>query len=209
MRPRRKRPWPVSKAPCSYPCGILGTLLLLGLALFVIPASAQTYEYTSGITAAFTFNPLLTTQVGSGTLVMQGGGAQIAAQSTRGWGVVGDFSGFTASWMAKSTAGLDLLTIAGGPRYNWQMPYRPYGFYVQALVGEAVGFNSMFPGKNASAASASAMLVEGGGGFDVVYADRLSVRAVEIDWVRTSLPNSGSDDQNSLRIGAGIRVRLR
>lgn len=38
---------------------------------------------------------------------------------------------------------------------------------------------------------------------------RLSLRAMEANWVRTQLPNSTTDAQNNLRIGAGVVYRFK
>jgi hypothetical protein len=43
---------------------------------------------------------------------------------------------------------------------------------------------------------------------NVELSRRLSVRALEVDWLRTQLPNTTGNAQNDLRIGAGIIVRL-
>jgi hypothetical protein len=38
---------------------------------------------------------------------------------------------------------------------------------------------------------------------------RLAVRLFEADWLRTELPNTGSNVQNDLQIGAGVVLRIR
>jgi hypothetical protein len=38
--------------------------------------------------------------------------------------------------------------------------------------------------------------------------NRLSVRVLQLDYLRTTLPNSGTDWQNNLRIGVGLTLRF-
>jgi hypothetical protein len=53
------------------------------------------------------------------------------------------------------------------------------------------------------------LAVQAGGGIDFRVSRHLDVRAVQADYVRTQLPNSLSNAQNSLRLGVGIVLRLR
>ena len=47
-----------------------------------------------------------------------------------------------------------------------------------------------------------------GGGLDVAIAKGFSVRALELDYVHTNLPNNASNSQNDFRIAFGVSYRF-
>ena len=47
-----------------------------------------------------------------------------------------------------------------------------------------------------------------GGGLDVTLSRGFGVRALQVDYIRTSLPNNTSNIQNDLRIAFGITYRV-
>ncbi|MGB7547842.1 MAG: hypothetical protein WBM14_08830 [Terracidiphilus sp.] len=47
-----------------------------------------------------------------------------------------------------------------------------------------------------------------GGGVDYHFGTRLSLRLLQLDWLRTSLPNNANNWRNNLRVGAGIVFNL-
>jgi len=47
-----------------------------------------------------------------------------------------------------------------------------------------------------------------GGGINVRVAHSLSIRALEIDYVHTNLPNNNADSQNDLRLAFGVSYRF-
>jgi len=146
---------------------------------------------------------------------------QLHAQFWRGLGVVADVSGVHESSMNGSGAGLDLVTVAFGPRYSWTTPWTtprvPHlsriprlhsALFGQLLVGEANGLNSVFPHSYGASESASSFALSLGGGVNVPLHHHLTVRAFEADWLRTQLPNSTSSVQNNLRLGTGLAYRF-
>ena len=58
------------------------------------------------------------------------------------------------------------------------------------------------------ASSANSFALDLGGGADYSISQRFSLRAVQLDYLRTSLPNIDSGWQNNLRIGVGVTVRF-
>ncbi len=46
-----------------------------------------------------------------------------------------------------------------------------------------------------------------GGGLDITLSRYVAIRAFQADYLRTQLPNNASDEQNLLRLGAGIVLR--
>jgi len=200
-----------------------GRLLLAGAcAMTTVTARGQrTQNLQPAVDMAVVYHPLLTNQVGRGDFWMQGGSIQLHAQFWRGLGVVADVSGVHKSNINRSVAGLDLVTVAFGPRYSWTTPWTtpriPHltriprlrsALFGQILVGEAHGLNSVFPGTYGANESASSLALSIGGGVNVPLQHHLTVRAFEADWLRTQLPNATSSVQNNLRLGAGLAYRF-
>jgi hypothetical protein len=169
---------------------------------------AQTLE-TGSLDGAVVFNPLMTNVVGGSRFWMQGGSVQIHDRLWGGFGVVADLSPLYAARINGSNVGLDLFTATFGPRYTWSPAHRRYALFGEALAGEAHGFHSVFPGSYGAAGSADSWALYVGGGINVHLNEWLSARAFEADWLRTQFPNSASNAQNNLRLGAGLVFRFK
>src|SRR5262249_40531902 len=78
----------------------------------------------------------------------------------------------------------------------------------QGLIGEAHGFNSYFPSSTGVQTDYNSFALQLGGGVDLGLSQHFAVRAIQADWLRTQFPNSTTNVQNSLRLGAGIVVRF-
>jgi hypothetical protein len=142
-------------------------------------------------------------------LWIQGGAVQAEGYFSHGLGVVADLAGEHTANMHGSSVGLDMVTITFGPRYTWQpIRYRRSAIYGQVLIGEANGFNSVFPNVNGATSSANGLALKIGGGMNYTLSRRLAVRVIEADWLRTQLPNSTTNVQNNLYIGAGLILRF-
>ena len=103
--------------------------------------------------------------------------------------------------------GLDMVTATFGPRYTCS--HRRVGVYGQGLVGEAIGFNSIFPHQTGLQTTANSLAVKAGGGINVNLAPHFALRLIEADYLRTQLPNSTDNVQNNLTLGAGIVLKFR
>jgi hypothetical protein len=147
---------------------------------------------------------------GSDNFWLQGGSAEGGITFYRGLSVVANVTGEHASGI---TPGVDLskLVFLAGPRYTFNTT-RYSGHLAQKhgtqlfgefLVGGAHGFDSIFPANNAATTSASSFAMQLGGGADIALAKGFGLRLIEVDYVRTSLPNNGSNTQDDLRIAFG------
>jgi hypothetical protein len=192
-----------------------GKLLLLWGAWMMVAGAASgqssrgSESASTSIDAALTFNASYNNNVPGDTFWMQGGNAQVHTQLWRGLGAVVDVGGLHNANVNNSGVGLDIVTVAFGPRYTWGPRYGRYSFFGQVLGGEAFGVNSVFPmpaGTDSSAESSALIL---GGGVTIRVSRRFSVRALEAEWQRTQLPNATTGVQNSLRLGAGVIFRIR
>jgi hypothetical protein len=149
---------------------------------------------------------------GCGCFWLQGGSAEVAVPFYRGFGVAASFSGEHAS---NIQPGVDLskLSYVAGPRYTFDTlrGRRATGVQIfgEALFGGAHGFDSIFPVNGAVAATANSYAMQIGGGMDIALRNGLGVRAFELDYVRTGLPNNGSNTQNDLRLAFGLSYRFR
>jgi hypothetical protein len=83
--------------------------------------------------------------------------------------------------------------------------------FCEGLAGETNAFHSLFSvgsgpvgSPNAgTTTSANALAVETGGGLDIRLSRRFAVRAIRAS-LRTQLPNTSTNVQNNLNLGAGI-----
>lgn len=172
-------------------------------------AGSKHSSATSGLDVAITYNATLSNVLSGSSFWMQGGSVEVEGRFYRGLGVVADIAGMDAANINSSGVNLDLVTATFGPRYTWAPKHTRYAVFGQALAGEAFGFNSVFPNPTGATSTSYSLAAEAGGGFDVALSPHLALRAVEANWLRTQLPNSGSNVQNNLRLGAGFVFHFR
>jgi len=185
-------------------------MLLLGVML-TAPLLAQSKHAAtkhSNLDVAVTYSARMSNIVSSDSFVLSGGSIQVHGQFWRGLGVVGDISGDHVSKMGHSTVGLDMVSSTFGPRYTWRLANQRYSLYGQMLAGEANGFNSVFPHRTGWTSDEFGIALKGGGGVNVKLTNRTSLRLFEANWVHTQFPNSTSNVQNSLQLGAGIIIKI-
>jgi hypothetical protein len=177
-----------------------------------VPAAAQ----SAPIDLAVTYDALHTDHLVAQEFWMQGGAVELGARLYRGLGLAARVEGLHAG--ANSTTGvpLSLVTTVFGPRYTMEMRSQRYAVFGEGLVGISNGFHSLFsegsgPVDSVNAgttSSANALAIDVGGGVDVRLNRRLAIRAIRASYLRTQFPNSTTNIQNSLSIGAGVVLRL-
>ena len=174
-----------------------------------------TYE---GLRTAHTFN--------TGPYWLQGAAVELHAPLYHGLGVVGDINRLHVGTDNRAmVAPLGLVTIQFGMRYTVGVPNRflpkiaskfasRSTLFVQGMAGEADGFRSVFstgsgPSSvgNGTTPSANSLAVQAGAGLDVFWHKKLSFRVIQVDYLRTGLPNGAANVQNNVRLGAGIVYR--
>lgn len=143
-----------------------------------------------------------------GCFNLQGGRADGSYRVFRRFAIAGEISGTHASNIAGSGLDLSLLTYMAGPRYSLHLKQglKPFA---QFLIGGVHGFDSIFPHAGGPLSSANSFALTAGGGLDYGLSRHIDVRVVQIDYLKTYLPNNATDEQNNLRIGAGIVFRLK
>jgi len=136
---------------------------------------------------------------------LQGGSIELGADAWKGLGIAANVTGTQTGSINNAGVPLSLVTTTFGPRYRWHAD-KKVSLYGQTLIGIANGFNSVFPAPTGAQNSANSFALQIGGGLDYRMSKHLSIRALDAGWLRTQLPNSASNTQNTLRLGAGIVV---
>jgi outer membrane immunogenic protein len=146
-----------------------------------------------------------------GCFNMTGGSSEIAIHAFRALSVVADLTGERATTIGPTTGDdLSLVVFTVGPRFSHRFSGGRFTPFAQGLVGAAHGFDGLFPGSSGSlSGAANARAVLAGGGLDLIIHRHLVIRAIQADYLRTQLPNGQGDEQNLLRLGAGVVLRIR
>jgi peptidoglycan-associated lipoprotein len=135
------------------------------------------------------------------------GGYVSAGFHVKNWlSIAGEFTGGHANNISLLGQNLTLMTFMAGPRVA-HTGHRivPFG---QVLFGGAQGSDSYFPTSTSSTSSASSWALSSGGGLDVNLTRRFAIRALEVQYLRTALPNGTNDAQNHFMIGAGLVIKF-
>jgi outer membrane immunogenic protein len=145
-----------------------------------------------------------------GCFNMNGGSSEVAFHAFRALSVVADLTGERAATIgATAGGGLSLVAFTVGPRFSHRFTGGKFTPFVQGLVGSAHGFDGLFPGSSGSlSGAANARAVLAGGGLDLTINQHIAIRAIQADYLRTQLPNGEGDEQNLLRVSAGIVLRV-
>src|SRR6185312_962582 len=190
---------------------IFRTLVLTGCCAVASTAIAQQpVKATPRFEAAVTYDLSGANLTTGSSFWMQGGSASLAGNITHHFSAVADLSGLHSGSISGAQVPLSLVTVVFGPRYRWNAPSKVHDFSIfgQALVGEAHGFNSIFPATGGANASASSVAFELGGGINLGLKRHVALRLLQADWLRTSLPNATTNVQNNLLLNAGVGLRF-
>jgi hypothetical protein len=197
---------------------IRGTVLLVG-ACMLAGATAWAQQPYSGASPAMVSTDLAVTYAteraelapgNCGCSWLQGGSADAAVTFRRGLGIAASLTGDHASNFAP---GVDVNKIAfmAGPRYTYTAwtghattDVRRLQLYGQGLFGGVHAFNGVFPASSGTTSSAGSFALQVGGGVNLFFSKSFGVRLLEVDYVRTALPNSASNTQNDLRLACGV-----
>ena len=115
---------------------------------------------------------------------------------------VGDISGYKANAISGSTQNVTILNYLFGGRYTVPTHSR-LRLYGQALFGVSHESSNY-----AFVQSANAFAFSLGGGAHVPIGRRFGINVIQADWLHSTLPNTGNNRQNDLRLGTGIYLVL-
>ena len=135
-----------------------------------------------------------------------GGFLEFGAHLTNRFSIAGEFTGNRAAGISSLGQDLTLTTFTVGPRFSYRT-HRLIGFG-EVLVGGAHGSDSYFPSATLVRPSASSFALSAGGGLDFELTPHFALRALDVKYLRTTLPNGTSNEQNQLMIGAGLVVKF-
>ena len=194
-------------------------LLVLGM-VALLPASLRAQQQKashSEIDLALTYTAQHGSVSGGGSFWAQGGGAELSASAYHGLGVAANVTSTRVTSINSSGVNLTLVAATFGPRYTWShplaaksgaWPVRQLNLFGEALIGEANGVDSVFPSAQGAQSSSNSFALRLGGGADITLTHHLAIRIVEASWLRTQLPNGGSNVQNNLQLSSGIVLRF-
>lgn len=187
---------------------LMGAMTLTAVALAAQTAPRPT-PGSGTVEVSVTYGAMLADVITAKSFWMQNGSIEVAGQLYHGLSAVADVGGMHTGNINSSGVSLDLVTATFGPRYTWMPTKKRYDLFGQFLIGEANGLHGLFPAMDGAKDSANSMALEMGGGMNLALSRRVTLRAFEVDWLRTQLPNSTTNVQNNVRLGAGIVFRLR
>jgi outer membrane protein OmpA-like peptidoglycan-associated protein len=131
-----------------------------------------------------------------------GGYASASVHVTSWLGFEGEVTGQHQNHIGNLGQDLTLLTFAGGPKF--QYPGHRLVPFGEVLIGGAHGSDSYFPSGTTYSTTATSIAVSAGGGLEVGLNRRLSVRAFDVQYLKTQFPNGTNNSQNHLDASAGI-----
>jgi outer membrane immunogenic protein len=146
-----------------------------------------------------------------GCFWLQGGGADAALTLWKGFGVAAGVTGQMVSNYAPSVD-FSKVSYMGGPRYTYTAWKRRPGsiqrprfqIFGEGLFGAVHAYSGAFPSRTAIDATANSFALETGGGINLFFLRSISVRLLQVDYVRTQLPNGYAGTQNDLRLASGV-----
>ncbi|HKW32765.1 MAG TPA: hypothetical protein VJN92_07155 [Candidatus Acidoferrum sp.] len=130
-----------------------------------------------------------------------GGSASFAYNPRSSYGLAGEFSGYHIGDIGTTSVNTNLFTYMVGPQVYFHH-FSRFTPFVQDLFG--VAHTDTFGTTHNSFAMAV------GGGVDVPFRGRLSLRLGPVDYLLTQFPEVGIGrrSQNNLRVSGGVRYRF-
>lgn len=176
------------------------------------PGTHHVQSYDAAV--LFNFERAQVAQTGTPSFWLKGGSFDASATVYKGLGIALNLTGGHAS---NVQPGVDVskFSYMFGPRYTLSInrytdrmtKNHPTQVFGEWLFGGAHAFDSIFPGPSGVTSSTNGFSTQLGGGLDVGVTKHFGVRALELDYLHTALPNNASDSQNDFRIGFGLSYR--
>lgn len=141
-----------------------------------------------------------------GCFDMNGGFASASIALSHWLSAAAEITGGHASRIGPYGQDLSLTTYAFGPRISFRSRHAVP--FAQILFGVAHGADSYFPTSTGYSSSATGFAFSTGGGLDIPLSHHVAARPIEIQYLRTALPNGSGGYQNHLMLGIGVVVRF-
>ncbi|HEY4358049.1 MAG TPA: hypothetical protein VGN16_20040 [Acidobacteriaceae bacterium] len=166
-------------------------------------AAAGTSLHAQRFDTAVTFTAVDSSTNTTGTKFwMTGGSVEFGAKIIGNLGIAANLTGVHTNSIGPSNVPLSMLIVTGGPRFR--VGKRKASVYVETLFGEANGFRSVFPTSNGVQTNADGFAMKLGGGFDLGLGHHIGYRVVDASYIRTQLPNAGSNAEGNLSLSTGL-----
>jgi opacity protein-like surface antigen len=165
---------------------------------------------------AVTYDTLHTNHLIGQEFWAQGAAVELGARLYGGLGVAARAEYLHAGASSANGEPLSLVTAVFGPRYTMESRSHRYAIFGEGLVGVSNGYNSLFSlgsgpvgsANTGTTSSATSLAVDVGGGLDLRVSHHLAIRAIRASYLYTQFPNTTTNVQNSLSIGAGLVFRF-
>lgn len=182
-------------------------LALLALCLISAVAHAQGRDTALDVSLRYVATEANAPPGSCGCFVLQGAGMDASVPLAPRFRAVVDVAGATVSRVPSSPRGLSEITLLAGPRYT--QPLGRLRLNVQALAGAVRGFDSDFVvTTNTHADTSTKFAMSIGGSMDLPVSSAIGVRAIQVDYLQTNLPNGSDNRQRNVRFGAGLVLRF-
>ena len=191
-------------------------LLMGALSLGPVMQAQQGFRpHSADIAVTYTLERAKVALTDCGCFWLQGGSVDGSVPVYHGLRIAANFTGERSS--VAPDVDLSKIAFMAGPRYtlntkrwtdHWFGPKHEASIFGEALFGVAHGFDSLFPTTSAVESSANSFALQVGGGLNIGLTRHFGLRALEIDYVRTTLPNSADNTQNDLRLAFGVTFHL-
>ena len=153
--------------------------------------------------------------VGTGNyFYLRGAALDLGYSLWKGVGVSASATGLAATNL-DTNIDIQHVEMLAGLRYTHNFGHitptvwaRRGGVFLEAKGGYTFGISGLYPVNGVVATSASGLTYAGGGGVNYHIYHRFDVRLIEADYVISKLPNGGTNQQNTLRLGAGLNFHF-
>ena len=148
-----------------------------------------------------------------GCFFMNGVSAEGNFRTYRAFTTVLDVTATHTGNIRKTGEPFSMIMVTGGIRLNYRIGGQRFHYFkpfFQALAGVAHGFDGAFPDQAGFIQpSANSFALLAGMGVDYKWRRHLSFRVIQADYGYARLRNLDGNDQNLLRISAGITIHLK
>jgi Outer membrane protein beta-barrel domain len=116
----------------------------------------------------------------------------------------------------RSNIDIHQATFLVGPRYTYNLGHivpthvdRKGSAFVEGKFGYTFATTGQYPDNTGQIdPEAAALTYSGGAGINFHVYERFDLRLIEVDYIRTQLPNGGSNIQNTLRFASGVNFHF-
>lgn len=132
----------------------------------------------------------------------------------KGFGVTGSATGLAGTNL-QTNIDIHHVEVLGGLRYTYNLGHitpmawgRKGGVFAEGKAGYTFATSGLYPVNGVIATKASALTYAGGAGLNFHIFHRFDLRLIQAEYVISTLPNGGTNQQNTLRVGSGLNFHF-